>query len=182
MAIYAPIIEKVKRNLERRYGYQRRTDIEDVVLSEFMHMLQMYDSTRARHLKFTNFLKNYFEGWCLRNLSQVMATTRKGPMFLNSSNFDEDQSSHIEVLSPASKSDTEGPMFEAVNRDIIKVGLKAVKRKHGERAVDALLWAHLYGYTHIEISELLGCTQARVSQMLQDAKDCFIKKIKDEGS
>jgi RNA polymerase sigma factor (sigma-70 family) len=179
--VYAPIIEKVKRSLERRFGYSRRSDIEDVVYSEFMHMLQMYDSTRARHLKFPNFLKSYFEGWCNRHLSQIMATTRKGPTFLNSNNFSESQSDHIELLSGASHVDQEGPDMDAATKDIIKHGLDTVKKKLGERAVDALLWAYLYNYTHIEISELLGCTQARVSQMLQEAKECFTKKITSEG-
>lgn len=180
--IYAPIMEKIKRNLERKYGYQRRSDIEDVVYAEFMHMLQMYDATRARHLKFPNFLKSYFEGWCHRHLSQIMATTRKGPLFLNSNNFDEEQSDHISVLSGASQVDSEGPEVEASNRDVIKKGLDVVRKKLGEKAVDAVLLAYLYGYTHIEISELIGCTQARVSQMLQDAKECFAKKIDNEDS
>lgn len=178
--VYAPIMEKVKRSMERKYGYQRRSDIEDVVYAEFMHMLQMYDSTRVRHLKFPNFLKNYFEGWCHRNLSQIMATTRRGPLFLNSNSFDESQNDHIAALSGASQSDSEGPELEASNRDVIRIGIKVVRKKFGEKVVDALLLAYLYNYTHIEISELLGCTQARVSQMLKDAKECFIEKITSE--
>lgn len=171
----------MKRDLERKYGRGRRSDIEDVVYAEFMHMLQMYDSVRARHVKFPNFLKNYFVGWCHRHLAQVMATTKKGPVFLNSSNFDEDQSNYIDMMATLKSGADDGfPEVDVANKDVIKVGLEAVRVRHGERVIDALLLAHLYGYTHIEISEMLGCTQARVSQMLQDAKECFLKKIKEE--
>lgn len=178
-SIYAPIIDKAKRTLERRHGHERRSDIDDAVEAEFMHMLQMYDGSRERPLKFPNFLKNYFEGWCQRHLMQMTTGTKRGPKFINSSSFEDDQGSHLDLVAGSAliELDAEGSVDV---KDVIKTGFDHVRKMMDEKAVDALLFSCLYNYTHVEISELLGCTQARVSQMLAKAKEFFIKRIRKE--
>lgn len=184
MAIYMPFIEGAKRVLEHRCGPSRRTDIEDVVHAEFMHMTQMYSGVKLRHFKFPNFLKHYFGGWCYRHMQQLMSSRKNGPRFLNSTHFDTEQnkesevSSHIDMLPvDALGSDSESVV---IAKDSIKSAIERVRRHVGEEAADAFLLFYLYKYNQVELSDLFGCTQAQISHILREAKDCFVQAIHSE--
>lgn len=179
--VYEPIIERIKNSLIHHYGNSKHEDIKDAVYTEFMHMIQLYDLSREKRITFSNFLKNYFSGWCFRFMDKIEGSrTKPIPQFYGSRIETDD---YIEVFGVSNSNysmSSIDPYASSEIKDLVSYALDRIRKKHGEKISDIFMLSYVYNFTQNEISLIVGCTQAKISQILQFIDVDFRKILSNE--
>jgi RNA polymerase sigma factor (sigma-70 family) len=178
MLMYAPKIEEIRTQIARHFNLISMDDINYATKAEFIHLIDMYKAEMEVKLSFSSWIKRFYIGWCYRHMNQFVVLPRANRHEINNdSSIDnvtvDDSKLSYEVV------DKEDFVKGLEVRDSVRSALREVRGRHGDKAEDALIFLVFFKISQQEIAQIMGITQAKVSKLIQDAKETFKEELGD---